>query len=74
MNPNISFDEINDEIYTTTSPSPQNYDSDEDLYISSSKKKEEYILYIREECEPREVSNLLINILFIKYTNYIIIG
>jgi len=58
---NISFDELNSDIFTTQ-PQLQSTieDSDsDDIYISKSQSKDEYLIYLNEDCECKQVSILL---------------
>lgn len=52
---NLSFDELNEDIYSAESPEASDSDSDKEFYISSNETIEEYSSYLNEEVVSRKV-------------------
>jgi hypothetical protein len=65
------FDELSSDLYTSTNqPAGEDSDSD-DLFISESQLRDEYLIYLNEDCESKRVSWLLyLNYKLTLYTNY----
>ncbi len=67
MDSNISFDELNSDIFITQlQPQSTIEDSNsDDIYISESQFKDEYLIYLNEDCESKQISILLFSYIYI---------